>query len=117
MIGSIVVWCAPPVLLGIALAWAAGPAVQLGGQWGYLRRGILAVTIVALLGPLLALYQVTQALAAEGPAEVEERATALATAISESLDLGAFVFMLGLVGQLVALGFVISGRNRARAVD
>ena len=74
MVGSIIVWCAPPILLGIALALAAGPAVELGGPWAYVRRGILAVTIVALLGPLLALYQVTQVLAAEGPAEAEEGA-------------------------------------------
>ncbi len=74
---------------------------------------MLAVTIVALLGPLLALYQVTQALAAEGPAEAGERASALAMAISESLNLGAFVFVLGLLGQLAALGFVLAGRKRA----
>ncbi len=117
MVGAMVVWCAPPVLLGLALAWAAGPAVELGGHWQHLRRGIVAVTIVALLGPLLALYQVTQALAAQGPAAAEERATMLASAISESLNLGAFIFMLGLVGQLVALGFVLAGRKRVKRAD
>lgn len=117
MTGSIIVWCAPPILLGIALAWAAGPALELGGPWRQLRRGIFAMTIVALLGPLLALYQVSQALAGEGPAEAEERATLLASTISESLNLGAFVFMLGLVGQLLALGFVLAGRKRVKRSD
>jgi len=117
MIGSIIVWCAPPVLLGIALAWAAGPVAELGGPWRHLRRGIAAVTIVALLGPVLALYQVTQALAAQGPAAGDDRATLLASAISESLNLGAFVFMLGLVGQLVALGFVLTGRKRTEQAE
>lgn len=117
MVGSIVVWCAPPILLGIALAWAAGPAVELGRHWRHLRRGIAAVTIVALLGPLLALYQVTQALAAEELAAPEERANLLSSAISQSLNLGAFVFMLGLVGQLVALGFVLAGRKRVKRAE
>ena len=111
----LVTWSALPLAFGIALLLVARPAMQMGGRWTHLRWAIPVATVIGILGPVLALVSVATAMTTVPEAAPDRRATLLAQNISEALNLGGFVFLIGLALQLTLLAVAIRGRRKARA--